>query len=111
MGKFSKQKGIRGERLWAETCQQAGFEEVRRVGQQQYQPGSEIADCIGLPGIHQEVKFVEKLNVRKALEQSQRDSKRWEVPIVAHRTSRKPWLVTMLASDWFQLYRAWKPLF
>jgi hypothetical protein len=111
MGKFSKQKGIRGEKLWAETCQQAGFLEVHRVGQQMYQTGAEVADCVGLPGIHQEVKFQERLALRAAMEQSQRDSKAWELPIVAHRSLRKPWLVTMLAKDWFQLYKAWKPLF
>ena len=31
--------------------------------------------------------------------------------VVAHKTSRKPWLVTMLADDWFPLYKAWLQLF
>jgi len=29
------------------------------------------------------------------------------LPIVAHRRNYKPWLVTMLAEDWFSLYKSW----
>lgn len=29
-----------------------------------------------------------------------------ELPIVAHKTSRKEWLVTMRAGDWFDFYKA-----
>jgi hypothetical protein len=90
-------------------CREQGFENVER-GCQLYQRGSEIADVIGLPGIHQEVKFVERLNLRAAMEQSERDAEdsgRQSIPIVAHKTSRKEWLVTLRAADWFTLYKAW----
>ena len=76
-----------------------------------YQRGSELADVVGLPGVHQEVKFVERLNYRQAMEQSERDSideGAGNLPILAHKTSRKGWLVTMRAADWFKLYRAWR---
>ena len=66
---------------------------------------------LGLPGIHQEVKFVERLNLRAAMEQSERDARdegRGNLPIVAHKTSRKEWLVTMRAADWFRLFREWE---
>lgn len=53
------------------------------------------------------VKFVERLNVRQAMEQSERDAVGDELPILAHKTSRKEWLVTMRADDWFLLYRPW----
>ena len=75
-----------------------------------YQRGSELADVVGLPGIHIECKFVEKLNIRKAMEQSQRDAEdegKGNLPILAHKTSRRPWLVTMRAEDFFKLYRVW----
>ena len=109
MGKASREKGARGERLWRDFCRMQGFEQVQRGGQL-YQRGSEIADVIGLPGVHQEVKFVERLNLRAAMEQSETDSEaegRGNIPIVAHKTSRKEWLVTMRAVDWFALYRYW----
>jgi len=108
MGLSQKQKGARGERLWAAECQKAGFANVHRVGQQMYQTGAEVADVVGLDGVHIEVKNVERLNLRKAMEQSQRDTAPGEMPIVAHKQNRKPWLVTMLGQDWLKFYKAWK---
>lgn len=106
MGKSQREKGCRGERLWRDVCRAAGFEQVERGGQL-YQTGREIADCIGLPYIHQEVKFQERLNLRAAMEQSERDTAPGEFPIVAHKMSRKPWLVTMRAGDWLKMYRGY----
>ena len=111
MGKYSKNKGCRGERLWRDMCRDNGFPNVERGGQAMYQRGSEKADVLGLAGLHQEVKFVERLNLRAAMEQSERDARdegAGNVPIVAHKTSRKDWLVTMRAVDWFKFYKAWR---
>lgn len=108
MGKYSREKGARGERLWRDFCREHGFEAER--GCQLYQKGSEIADVIGLPGVHIECKFVERLNLRAAMEQSESDSQqegKGNMPIVAHKQSRKPWLVTLRAGDFFKLYKAW----
>ena len=108
MGRASRTKGTNGEREWAAFCREAGFTEARRGGQL-YQRGSEIADVVGLPYIHQEIKRVEKLNIMRAMEQSIQDAQeagRGELPIVAHRTNRKPWLVTMLAKDWIRIFKA-----
>ena len=104
MGRYQRNKGARGEILWRNVCRAEGFDGVER-GCQLYQRGSEIADVIGLPGIHQEVKFQERLNLRAAMEQSKTDANMEEIPIVAHKTSRKEWLVTMRAVDWFKLYK------
>ena len=44
------------------------------------------------------------------MEQSQRDAEdegKGNLPILAHKTSRRPWLVTMRAEDFFKLYRVW----
>lgn len=66
-----------------------------------------MPDLSGLPGIHIEVKRVEKLNVVEAMEQSIRDSERMRdgMPTLFHRRNRKPWLVTMRLVDWLKLYR------
>ena len=109
MGKSQRDKGARGERLWRDVCRAEGFGNVER-GCQLFQTGKEIADVVGLPGIHQEVKFVERLNIRQAMEQSERDAAPGELPILAHKTSRKEWLVTMRAGDFFKLYREYLPL-
>ena len=99
----SKRKGKQGELEWAKFCRENGFENRRG---QQYS-GLEGEDCVGLDGIHQEVKRVEKLNIYEAMEQSEKDAKKGQLPIVAHRRNRKFWLVTMDAFDWFSMYSVW----
>lgn len=102
-----KQKGARGEREWAAFCRQEGYE-CRRTAQYCGNTG-EASDVVGLPGIHQEVKRVERLNIEDAMSQAKRDSaKSGCIPIVAHRRNNCEWLVTMRAEDWFSLYREWE---
>lgn len=106
MGKFSRSKGARVERLWRDVCREHGYDAER--GCQLWQKGSEIADVIGLPGIHQEVKGVERLNLREAMRQSIADAAPGEIPIVAHKKNREPWLVTTTADGFFWLYREYE---
>ena len=106
----SKKKGKAGELEWVQFCKEHGFDESHRTAQYCGNTG-DASDVIGLPGIHQEVKRVESLNVQTAIEQAIRDSKaegKESIPIVAHRRNRKEWLVTMRAEDWFKLYREWE---
>lgn len=64
----------------------------------------------GLPGIHAEVKRVERLNVSQAMAQAVRDAERFQdgAPAVFHRRNREPWLVTMQLRDWLALLGAAK---
>ena len=106
MAKSQRNKGVRGELLWRDFCNEHSSFHVQR-GHQTGVRGSIVADVVGLPLLHQEVKNVERLNVRAAMEQSERDALeegRGRIPILAHKTSRKPWLVTLLAGDFFRLY-------
>ena len=98
----SKMKGKRSEIAWAKLCREYGFD-CRRTAQFCGKTG-EAADVIGIPGIHQEVKWVESLNLRKAMEQAERDCGE-NVPIVAHKKNGKEWLVTMRAVDWLEMMR------
>lgn len=107
MGAFSRSKGARGERMWRDVCRAEGYDAER--GCQYYQKGSEIADVIGLPGIHQEIKFCEAIRLRKWMSQSVADAATDEIPIVAHKKSREGWLVTMRAEDFFRMYREYWP--
>lgn len=102
----SKRKGKSGELEFARVCREQGYD-CRRTAQYCGNTG-EAADVVGLPGIHVEVKRVERLNVSEAMAQSVRDAKPGEIPIVAHRRDRRPWLLTMRAEDWFSLYREWE---
>lgn len=111
MGKInSKQKGKNGELEFAHECAKYGFTNVHRTAQTNGKLEHSLADCEGLPGIHIEVKRVEKLNIDEALEQAIRDlktKKEKRVPIVFHRKNRKPWKVTMLFEDWVDFYKSW----
>jgi len=99
----SRAKGARGERSFSKLCRDHGWENARR-GQQF--SGLEGEDVVGLPKIHVECKWVQALQLDKAMEQSIRDAQD-KIPIVAHKKNYKPVMITMLAEDWFKLYGEW----
>ena len=103
----SRAKGAAGEREFANFLKGHGFIEARRG--QQFKGGSDSPDVIGLAGVHLEVKRVEHLRLWDAMEQSKRDADDNEVPVVVHRSNRRPWVVIMDAEDFLELYeRAYK---
>lgn len=101
----SRSKGKRGELEAAHLLQEYGYDARRS---QQFAGMNGDADVVGLPGMHIEVKRVEKLNLENAMEQSARDARENEIPIVLHRKNRSEWLVTMPFTDWMELYQAWE---
>jgi len=101
----SRSKGKRGELEAAHLLQEYGYDARRS---QQFAGMNGDADVVGLPGMHIEVKRVEKLNLENAMEQSARDARENEIPIVLHRKNRCEWLVTMAFTDWMELYQAWE---
>ena len=101
----SRDKGKRGELEVAHILEKYGYDARRG---QQFSGANGDPDVVGLPGIHIEVKRVEKLNIDEALEQSIRDAKDEEIPVVMHRKNRTEWKVTMLFTDWIEMYKAWE---
>ena len=101
----SRAKGARGERELANILKDYGYNTRRG---QQYSGANGDADVVGLPGIHVECKRAEALNIDKALDQSCRDAKDDEIPVVMHRKDRKSWKVTLHLSDWMEMYKAWE---
>lgn len=101
MGKSSQTKGAAGERELAAILRQYGYD-IQRGG---FVFG-EVPDLVGLPGIHIEVKRVEKLNLDAAMEQSIRDSEKFRdgFPTVFHRKNRSKWQVTMRVGDLVEIY-------
>ena len=101
MGKASQQKGADGERELARLLREHGYD-IKRGGSLSF---GEVPDLVGIPGIHIEVKRVERLNVPEAMKQAIRDSERFHdgKPTLFHRKSRSPWLVTMRLEDWLTL--------
>lgn len=101
MGKSSQRKGAAGERELAALLREYGFD-MKRGG---FVFG-EVPDLTGLPGIHIEVKRVEKLNLDSAMDQAISDSKKFHdgFPAVFHRRNQKPWKVTLLLDDFMAIY-------
>ena len=102
MGRGSQRKGADGERELQALLTECGYP-VSRGGSQTF---GQVPDLIGLPGIHIEVKRVEKLNISEAMRQAVADADRFHdgSPAVFHRRNRQPWLVTMRLTDWLKLY-------
>jgi hypothetical protein len=104
MSRAQREKGKRGERLWRDVLRMFGFE-AERAGYKQAHLGSGGADVEDNSGLWWEVKFVESLNVRRAYEQAAAACPIGVPPAVAHKTSSKPWLVTMAGEDFLALLR------
>lgn len=102
MGAKSQRKGRGGELELARLLQEYGYD---------VQPGQAVSygstpDISGLPGVHCEVKRVERLNVLEAMKQAERDAAKFGgIPALFHRRSRSPWLVTMRLQDWIEMYQ------
>lgn len=102
-GKTSREKGKRGEREVAKALAYHGFDTRRG---QQFCGANGDADVVGLPGIHIEVKRVERFNLYDALSQSKADAEvRGEKPIVIHRRNNSEWVVVQPLDDWIEMYK------
>ena len=101
MGKMSREKGKRGERELAGILKSYGYDTRRGV---QYHGGPDSPDVVGLPGIHIEVKRVERLNIANAVDQAVADSNGDELACVFHRKNGGKWNVTMPLEDFMRLY-------
>ena len=101
MGKSQRDKGARFERQIANDLKALGYDASR--GHQSNGGSALEPDVRGIPGVHIECKAVERLNLRSAMEQSERDAGDDEVPIVVHKQNRKEVLVTMRWSDFQEI--------
>lgn len=88
----SRAKGAAGERELAHELEKYGYKARRG---QQYSGANGDADVVGIPGLHIECKRVERLNIHDAMDQSRRDAREGEIPVVMHRKNRTGWLVTI----------------
>ena len=97
----SRNKGSVGERELAKVLRGYGYD-VRRG--QQYS-GLEGEDVVGIDELHIEVKRVQKLNIDNALDQSIRDAKENQIPVVMHRKNHCDWKVTLRLDDFMTIFR------
>lgn len=105
IGKASKARGKRAELDLVRQLQKFGFTEAKRTAQYCGKAGT--SDVTGLPGIHVEVKNVQRLNIWEALAQSKRDSEadgNGNIPAVFFKRNRSGWYVALPLSDFIRLY-------
>ena len=97
MGKFSRDKGARFERLVAKKWTELFGGDNKRGCQ--HMGGFDSPDVIlEIKGISVECKHVEKLNMYSAMQQSIDDSGD-NIPIVISKKNHKPILVTLQLED------------
>ena len=101
----SRRKGKVGELEASHLFQEYGYEARRG---QQFSGLQGDADVVGVPLLHLEIKRVQNLNLDKAMEQSIRDARDGEIPIVMHRKDRKPWKVTLGFEDFMKMFMAYE---
>lgn len=90
------------ERKLANILKEYGYNARRS---QQFCGANGDADVVGIDGLHIEAKHVEALNLFKAMEQSRRDAKEDEIPVVIHTKNRQPILVTMDLDNFIKLWK------
>ena len=102
MGSMSRRKGAVGEREAAEKLNEVLGTRFHRG--RQYHGGPESPDLAGdLPGLHLEVKRVERVRLYEALGQARRDAAPDQVPVVMHRANNRPWVVVVEVADLIRL--------
>ena len=105
----SREKGARGENNLAKKIREYGYKARRG---QQYSGANGDADVeTNMGNIHIECKYTAKGHgsLYEWLEQSKRDARENEMPVVMHRhvskdARGKPWLVTLDIDDFMKLW-------
>ena len=102
VGRSQQRKGRSGEREIVQILRDHGYP----VTAGEPMAFGSCPDISGLPGIHCEVKRVEKLNIYSAISQAVEDSQKFSdgLPAVFHRKNRHGWLITMRLEDWLKIY-------
>jgi len=102
MSRMSRNKGKRGELEAAKEIARLfdlpfGADGMHRGQQFCGLDGS--ADIVGFPGIHFEIKRVERFCLHPSLEQSDSDKKCGDIPVVLTRQNGKGWVFACYLDD------------
>lgn len=99
----SRDKGARGERSLAKKLRECGWTNARRG--QQYCGSNGDADVVGVPGLHIECKYTERLKLYDALLQAQLDVRNGEIPVVIHKKNNCDWVAILDLDDFLNIYK------
>lgn len=106
MSTASRSKGVRGENDLCKTLLSMGYTARRTASLQsgKNEHGDPDVEVAELPQIHIECKRVERLNLEKAMKQSEGDAiRRLALPVVMHRQNGCDWMVTVRLEKLFRL--------
>jgi hypothetical protein len=103
MGRASREKGKRGERMAAKLCRALWPSAVRAISQAR--GGHETADLSGTP-MHVEVKIGKRLDLLGAVRQARRDSGGSRPFLVIGKPDREPPVVVVSWETFATLYAA-----
>jgi hypothetical protein len=98
----SRAKGKRGELEFIQRHLLPHWPEAKRNIDQF---GDDKRDCLEVAGVHWQIKRVERLNIWKAMDQARDEAAEHDLPVVAHRINRMPWLCTLEADELIPLLR------
>ena len=101
----SRNKGKVGERELAKVLQGYGYDTRRG---QQYAGANGDADVVGIQGLHIECKRCQQVRDEEFLQQSEKDARESELPVVIYRRNREQWKVTMRLDTFIKLWRAYE---
>lgn len=105
----SRQKGARGEREAAAFLRALGIGAERG---RQHHGGPDSPDVkTALPGVHFEVKRVERFNLSKAMAQARKEKPVGAVPAVLSRKNHEEWLLTIPLGDLWRLWQRLEPFY
>jgi Holliday junction resolvase len=98
MGHFSKNKGKTGERELAhELSRVLGISARRGV---QFQGSPDSPDVVTeIPDLHIDCKRTERFRLYEALDQAIADGGEHKIPVVLHRSNKKPWVAVVRLDD------------
>jgi len=108
-GKFSRDKGARGERAWKQFLESHGVNGVQRLGHAQTSQAVKVPDVVHGDYAAQ-VKYAGQLRLYESVEQARKESL-GKVPYVAWKqvkkgqSSNRPWVVLLHAEDFVKLIK------
>lgn len=100
MGMKSRRKGARGERELAKEYAVRGFDAARTPNSGGLQTKG---DVVGVPGVHIEAKYKERLNLWECLKQTEDEAPDGCVPALHFRRNHTGWYVAVPLDDWLDL--------
>lgn len=95
-GRRSKRRGQNGELEVRDLVRAHGWGDATRTFMSGGQGGGDVG---GIPDVHLEVKFVERLDLPGAWRQANASARPTDLIVIVHRCNFQPWIATLRLTD------------